>query len=366
MKARKGTVVLIGNHHIVIYNFRKEFIKRLIQEGYKVVVLLPYTEESEKIKNLGCEVIDVPVDRRGMNPFTDMRQFLQYKKIIKSLNPVKVFTYTIKPNIYGGLACRLLKVPCVCTITGLGKAIEEGGMMRSVLLAMYKIALRKAERIFFQNEANQAVFQGKNIGQQRYTVVKGSGVNLEEFTLQPFPAEKEPIRFIWVARIAKMKGIDTFLEAAEMIKKKYPETEFLVLGFLEENYKEIISHYAEKKIIRYEGMQKDVVAYLKESQCLILPSEAEGMSNACLEAAATGRALLASDIPGCRECLTDKVTGYLIKPKDVEDLTEKIEKFILLPYNERKQMGEMGRKKMEEEFSRQLVVDAYMKELQNY
>ncbi len=363
MKEDKGTVVLIGNHHIVIYNFRKELIKRLIQDGYKVVVLLPCTEETEKIRALGCEVVDVPVDRRGMNPIKDGKQFLNYRKILKALKPKMVLTYTIKPNIYGGLACRTLKIPYVCTVTGLGKAIETGGVMRTVLLKMYKVALKKARKIFFQNEANQSVFAEKNIGKKRYGLVKGSGVNLEDFSIQPFPIETEPIRFIWVARIAKMKGIDVFLDAAEAIKEKYPDTEFLVLGFLEEDYKEKITRYAERKIINYQGMQQNVIPYLKMSQCLILPSEAEGMSNACLEAAATGRALIASDVPGCRECLDDEKTGYLIRSNDTEDLTEKIEKFITLPYNERKRMGELGRKKMEEEFSRELVVDAYMKEL---
>lgn len=363
MKESKGTVVLIGNHHIVIYNFRKELIRRLIQEGYKVVVLLPCTEETEKIRELGCEVIDVPVDRRGMNPVTDARQFLRYRKILKELKPMQVLTYTIKPNIYGGMACRTLKIPYICTVTGLGKAIEEGGLMRTVLLYMYKIALKKVGKVFFQNEANQAVFAEKNIGQKRYGLVKGSGVNLDDFSIQTFPAETEPVRFIWVARIAKMKGIDVFLDAAENIKKKYASVEFQVLGFLEEDYKEKITRYAERKIIDYQGMQQNVIPYLAKSQCLILPSEAEGMSNACLEAAAVGRALIASDIPGCRECLEDNVTGYLIKPGDGENLTEKIEKFITLPYNERKRMGELGRKKMEEEFSRELVVDAYMKEL---
>ena len=364
MKENRGTIVLIGNHHIVIYNFRKELIKRLIQEGYKVVVLMPCTEETEKIRKLGCDIIDVPVDRRGMNPFKDGKQFLRYRKILKELKPQFVLTYTIKPNIYGGMASRTLKIPYVCTITGLGKAIEEGGFVRSLLLGMYKVALKRARRIFFQNEANQAVFAEKNIGQKRYGLVKGSGVNLDEFTLQTFPAKTEPIRFIWVARIAKMKGIDVFLEAAEAVKQKYPDTEFQVLGFLEEDYKEKIAWYAERRIIDYQGMQQNVIPYLAKSQCLVLPSEAEGMSNACLEAAAAGRTLIASNVPGCRECITDDVTGYLVKPGDVRDLIEKIEKFIALPYNERKHMGEMGRKKMEEEFSREYVVDAYMKELQ--
>lgn len=364
MNDEKGTVVLIGNHYIVIYNFRKELIRRLLAEKYRVVVLMPCTEEVEKIRQLGCEVIDVPVDRRGMNPVKDGRLFLQYRKLLKKLSPKVVLTYTIKPNIYGGLACRTLRLRYICTVTGLGKAIEEGGFMRRMLLTMYKVALKRAGKVFFQNESNQAVFAGADIGGKRYGLVKGSGVNLLEFSMQSYPAQTAPIRFIWVARIAKMKGIDIFLEAAEKVKTKYPDTEFQVLGFIEEDYREKMACYEQRKIIDYQGMQQNVLPYLKESQCLILPSEAEGMSNACLEAAAAGRALIASDVPGCRECITDGVTGYLIRPGNVTDLIEKIEKFITLPYNERKHMGEMGRKKMENEFSREDVVDAYMQDIQ--
>lgn len=363
MKTDRNTVVLIGNHHIVIYNFRKELIQRLVQEGYRVVVLLPCTEEAERIRALGCELVDVPVDRRGMNPLKDGKLFLRYRKILKEIAPSLVLTYTIKPNIYGGMACRLLKIPYVCTVTGLGKGIEAGGIVRAVLLKMYKVALKKVRRVFFQNEDNQKLFSDRNIGQKRYGLVKGSGVNLEAFSLRPFPAESEPIRFIFVARIAKIKGIDVFLEMAEYIKAKYPDVEIHILGFWEEDYKEKITQLVEKGVIFYHGMQTDVVKYLERCQCLVHPSQSEGMSNACLEAAATGRAVIASDIPGCRECVEDGSTGYLHILDDAKDLIEKIEKFIALPYNERKRMGENGRKKMEREFSRDRVVDAYMEEL---
>lgn len=359
----KDTVVLIGNHYIVIYNFRKELIQRLVRENYRVVVLMPCTEEAEKIRELGCELIDVPVDRRGVNPFKDGKLLLRYKKILKEIKPLCVLTYTIKPNIYGGMACRFLGIPYVCTVTGLGKGIEEGGIIRAILMGMYKIALKKVRKVFFQNDDNKSLFAGKNIGGKRYALVKGSGVNLDTYALKPFPAETEPIQFAFVARIARIKGVDVFLEMAEYIKKKYPDVEFHMLGFWEEDYKERILQMQEKGIICYHGMQSDVVSYLEKCQCLVHPSQSEGMSNACLEAAATGRAIIASDIPGCRECVEEGVTGYLHKMDDCSDLIEKIEKFISLPYNERKCMGEKGRRKMEEEFSRENVIDAYVEEI---
>ena len=365
-KTGKDTVVLIGNHYIVIYNFRKELIQSLIRQGYRVVVLLPCTEEAEKIRELGCELVDVPVDRRGMNPLKDGKLFWTYRKILKKIAPSCVLTYTIKPNIYGGFACRLLKIPYVCTVTGLGKGIEGGGIVRSVLFGMYKIALKRVEKVFFQNADNQALFEARHRGRKKYELVRGSGVNLDTYALKPFPKETEPVRFIFVARIARIKGIDVFLEMVESIKKKYPAVEFHMLGFWEEDYKERIMQLHEQGIIQYHGMQSDVVSYLEKCHCLVHPSQSEGMSNSCLEAAATGRAIIASDIPGCRECVDDEVSGYLHKLDDSRDLIEKIEKFIGLPYNEKKRMGENGRKKMEKEFSRKYVVDAYMKEVKNH
>ena len=365
MEKDKGTIVLIGNHHIVIYNFRKELIQRLLSENYRVVVLMPCTKEAEKIKALGCELIDIPVDRRGMNPIRDGKLLIRYWKALKRLHPQAVFTYTIKPNIYGCMACRLLHLPYICTITGVGKGVEQGGILTQLVFFMYRIAMKNVHKIFFQNQQDKAIFEKSHVGKGKYRTVSGSGVNLQSFSLKPFPDESDNLSFLFVARIDKLKGINEYLEAATVIKKKYPLTEFHILGFWEENYKEKIETLVKQGIVIYDGMQEDVVPFLAKSQCLIHPSFLEGMSNACLEAAATGRAVIASDIPGCRECVEDGETGYLFPPGNVKELIEKIEKFIALPYNERKRMGELGRKKMETEFSREQVVNAYMEELKN-
>lgn len=365
MEKKKGTIVLIGNHHIVIYNFRRELIQRLISENYRVVVLMPCTKESEKIRALGCELIDIPVDRRGMNPLRDGILFIRYIKTIKKLRPSAVLTYTIKPNIYGCMACRLLHIPYICTITGVGKGVEQGGILTRLIFILYRVAMKNVHSIFFQNSQDKMLFEKRNVGQKRYRLVSGSGVNLETFSIKPYPNESENIRFLFVARIDKLKGINEYLEAATVIKKKYPFTEFHILGFWQEDYKVEIDTLVKQGIITYEGMQDDVIPFMTQSQCLIHPSYLEGMSNACLEAAAIGRPIIASNISGCRECVEDGVTGYLFSPGNVKELIEKIEKFIALPYNDKKRMGELGRKKMETEFSREQVVNAYMEELKN-
>ncbi|MCH5270463.1 MAG: glycosyltransferase family 4 protein [Lachnospiraceae bacterium] len=362
MEQEKRTVVLIGNHHVVIYNFRKELIERLLSENYRVIVLLPYSVEAEKIKALGCEIVDVSVDRRGKNPFRDFKLFSTYRKLLRQIKPNVVLTYTIKPNIYGGLACRSLKIPCFCTVTGIGQGLFNGGFLTEVLFFLYRAATKKARQVFFQNEEDRQLFENRRVAIGKHQLVNGSGVNLEQFSYKEYPKE-EPIRLLSLARLARIKGTTELLEAVVRVKKHFPEVEFHLLGFLEDDYKDQLEKMIKEELVCYHGMQEDVIPFLESSHCLIHPSYSEGISNVCLEAAAIGRPIIASDIPGCRECVEDGTTGLLVKMKDADDLAEKIEKFLLLSYNERKHMGELGRKKVEQEFSREKVVDAYLKEI---
>ncbi len=359
------TVLFIVNHNITIYNFRKELVECLVKEQYRVVVVLPVTEETKKITDLGCEVIDVPVERRGTNPVHDFKLIVQYRKIIKEVKPDVVLTYTIKPNVYGGMAAAGLKVPYICTITGLGVAIEGGGMLKKLSLMLYRIGLSKVTKVFFQNEENRQVFADAGIGKGRYELVNGSGVNISTYDRIPFPAEEEPVEFVFISRVQKAKGIDHFLEMAEVIKKKYPETVFHILGFCEDNYEERLKKLTKEGIVCYHGMKEDVRPFLEKCQCLIHPSFHEGMSNVCMEAAAAGRAVIASNISGCKELVEDGVTGFLVNPGDTQNLIRAVERFLKMRYNEKMQMGEAGRKKMRNEFDRKYVVSKYMKEIEN-
>lgn len=357
------TVLFIVNHNITIYNFRRELVECLVREGYRVVVVLPVIKETEKIKDLGCEVIDVPVERRGTNPIHDFKLFLVYRKIIKKIRPDVVLTYTIKPNVYGGLAAGSLKVPYFCTITGLGVAIEGGGILKKISLMLYRIGLSKVNKVFFQNEENKKVFETAHIGKGRYELVNGSGVNIEEFNNIPFPDSEKPVEFIFISRVQKAKGIDNYLEMVQQIKAAYPDTVFHILGFCEEDYKERLEMLTKEGTICYHGMQQDIRPILERCQCLIHPSFHEGMSNVCMEAAAAGRAVIASNISGCREIVEEGITGFLVNPGDTQNLVRTVEHFLNLRYNKRMQMGENGRIKMEKDFNRKNVVLKYMEEI---
>ncbi|BCC14778.1 TPA: glycosyltransferase family 4 protein [Bacillus cereus] len=359
-------VLLLGNHGFVIYNFRKELIQELLREGYEVYISLPKDEKVDKMIEWGCKFVETNVDRRGTNPITDFKLVAHYIKILKEIKPDVVLTYTIKPNLYGGLACRLLNIPCINNITGLGSGFSKSALLKTFLSTLYKVSLKKSYCVFFQNTEDMRMLVDRNIIKGHYELIPGSGVNLEEYKFKDFP-EEDVLRFIFIGRIMKDKGIDQYLEAAKIIKTKYPDTQFNVIGFVEKtqpHYNDMINQLQNEGFITYLGYQSDVKPFVKEAHCLIQASHGgEGLSNVLLEAAATGRALIASNIPGCRETISENQNGYTFEAKNTSSLVKQIEKFICLTDVERKQMGINSREKIEKEFDRNIVIKAYMNKI---
>lgn len=356
-------VLILANNDVGLYKFRKELIQELVK-NYKVYISLPDGEFIHQLKELGCEFINTPISRRGTNPITDVKLFMNYKKIIREVKPDVVLTYTIKPNIYGGLACRMAGIPYICNITGLGTAVENDGILQKITLFLYKNALKEATCVFFQNESNKNFFSKKRVIKGKSRLIPGSGVNLDYYPILEYPLDKE-INFLFIARVMKEKGIDQYLEAAEYIKRKYPNTRFHILGICEEKYENKLRIMQERKIIQYHGMQSDVREFHKFSHCTIHPTYyPEGMSNVLLESAASGRPVITTNRSGCREIVDDTVNGYIVEQENSRDLIEKIEKFISLDYEDKKQMGIMGRRKVEREFSREIIINAYMSEIE--
>ncbi|MCT2134616.1 glycosyltransferase family 4 protein [Oceanobacillus kimchii] len=356
-------ILILSNHHSYTYNFRKEIIQALIKEGYKVILVLPYGQKVEILKKMGCEFIDLPLDRRGMNPITDMKLFLNYRKIIKRVKPDVVLTYTVKPNLYGGIACRISKVPFFPNITGLGSAVENKSSIQRLLLFMSKQTYKNASCVFFQNQENKHFFEEHNIKLKNYKVIPGSGVNTSDFSMLPYPSGKT-IEFLYISRIMKQKGIEQYLDAAKYIKSKYNNVKFHVLGFCEEDYESELRNLHDKGIIEYHGMQDDVRKFHRIAHCIIHPTYyPEGMSNVLLECAASGRPIITTNRSGCREIVDDGINGFIVEQKDSKDLISKIEEFLKLTITEKTEMGKAARKKIEREFERDLIVDAYVEEV---
>lgn len=353
-------VLILVNHDVVIYNFRLELVERLLGENYYVYISSPYGERIENLKELGCRFIETPISRHGTSIKEDFNLILKYREMMKWVRPDIVLTFTIKPNIYGGMAASSLDIPFIANITGLGTAVENGGIMQKVTIQLYRIAFRKVKCVFFQNEENQQFFIDRNIAMGKHQLIPGSGVNLERFPLLEYPKD-DIIRFVFISRIMKEKGIDQYLKAAKNIKQKYPNTEFHICGFCEEDYEEILNEYENKGIIIYHGMVWNIVGVLKNMHCTVHPTYyPEGMSNVLLESAACGRPLITTNRSGCKEIVDDGLNGYVTQQKHSEDLIEKIIHFLNLPNFDKRSMGISGRRKVEKEFDRKLVVDSYL------
>lgn len=357
-------VLMLGNHEIVIYNFRKELIERMIEEGYEVYVALPYGPKVELLKEMGCKFVNTPINRRNTNPLEDIKVFFKYMKILREIKPNVVLTYTVKPNVYGGIACRLRSIPYICNVTGLGSGYLNGGRVQKIVQTLSKLAFRKANKVFFQNTADRDLLVEQGVVKDNYDLLPGSGVNLDTYKLLPYPPENQPINFNFVARVMKDKGIDEYLEAAKIIKKKYPDVIFNVIGMIDQpHYEDILKKYEEDGIIKYHGFQTDMMPFIEKCNCMINPSYTEGMSNVLLENAACGRPLIASDIPGCMEIIDEGINGYKFESKNVVKLVEKIEIFINITYEDKVKLGKSGRYKVKKEFDRQIVVNKYCDEI---
>ncbi|WP_040194949.1 glycosyltransferase family 4 protein [Clostridium culturomicium] len=359
-------VLMLGNHEIVIYNFRKELVERMIAEGYEVYVALPYGPKVEHLKVMGCKFIDTPINRRNTNPLEDIKVFLQYINVLREIKPDVVLTYTVKPNVYGGIACRLKKIPYICNVTGLGSGYLNGGIVQKIVQTLSKLSFKKSNKVFFQNTADRDLLVSQKVVSDNYDLLPGSGVNLETYKVLPYPPEEQPINFNFVARVMKDKGIDEYLEAAKIIKKRYPEVVFNVIGMIDQpHYKDILKKYEEEEIIKYHGFQTDMMPFIEKCNCMINPSYTEGMSNVLLENAACGRPVIASNIPGCKEIVNDGQSGYIFQVKNSQSLVDKIEEFISISYQRKVEMGLQGRKKVEVEFDRQIVVKMYLDQIED-
>lgn len=356
-------ILVLANHDAGLYKFRKELLQAMLNNGNRVFLSLPEGEYIPLLKEMGCTFCRTTLDRRGMNPFKDMHLLLQYIRLVKKIKPDVVLTYTIKPNIYGGIVCRISHTKYIANVTGLGTAIENKGVLAKILLYLYKTGLKGASQVFFQNKSNQMFFQRKGLI-KRGRLIPGSGVNLEEHCYEEYPEESGETRILYVGRIMKDKGVGELLAGAEQLKKNHPNIRFDLAGdYDEESFRDRIEKLEKRGIVRYLGQQTDIHSIMKEHHAVILPSYHEGLSNVLLEAAACGRPVLATDVSGCRETFEDGISGIGFQPKSSQALVRAVEEFIDLPYDLKRQMGRHGREKVEREFDRRNVIHAYMQEI---
>lgn len=356
-------ILIIANNDMGLYKFRRELLEKLVTE-HEVTISLPDGEFVPAMVDLGCSFEPCELlDRHGTNPVKELKLIGYYKKLIRRVKPDVVLTYTIKPNIYGGMACAALRVPYVANITGLGTALENGGLMQKVLLILYRFGLRKAKKVFFQNAANRDFMLAKGVIKTPYELLPGSGVNVERFAYQPYPATDSPTVFVTVGRIMKDKGADEVLYAARKIRETHPDVIFRLVGGFDGAYEETVKAAAAEGIVEYVGQQSDVIPFLRDSHAILHASYHEGMANVLLEAASCGRPAVATNVPGVRETYEDGISGISCPARDADALAAAVEEFLKLPHHRKEAMGRAGREKILREFDRGIVVNKYIQEI---
>ena len=353
-----------------IYIFRYGVIKSLIDDGHEVVVVAPNDSRIDFPSELGIRHIPINLSLRGVNPVKDFQLYLQLFDIYKKEKPDIIFHYTIKPNIYGTLAAKRANIPSIAVLTGLGYSFVEGGVISKIAKFLYKISLSYSKEVWVLNEDDKKqLVEEKIVDEEKIFILPGEGVDTSRF--MPIPREENKnLIFLMVARAFYDKGVREYAEAAEIIKEKGYSVKFLFLGALggsaangidEEKMKE----YEKKGILEYLGHRKDVEVIINRSDCIILPSYREGISKVLMEAASMKKPIIATNVTGCKEIVENNENGYLVKVKDSLDLANKIEKFINLTTEDRKKMGENGRKKILNEFDEKIIIEIYRRKLWN-
>lgn len=348
-------ILIATNHSYMFYRFRRALAEALLRE-HEVVLSTPFVGHEDDLRATGLRCVETPIDRRGLNPVTDLRLLGTYRAMLREERPDLVITYSIKPNVYLGWCCARAGIPYAANVQGMGTAFERP-VLSSVVSLMYRAALRRARTVFFENEENALFFRKRRLlREERTCVLSGAGVDLAEYPCLPLPQEGV-CRFLFVGRIMKEKGVDEFFAAAQQLKRELGErVAFDVVGFYEDAYKETVDRLSGEGVIAFHGFQTDVHPFYAAASCVVLPSYHEGMSNVLLEGAASGRALITSDIPGCREAVQNGVSGYLCPARDSAALTNAIRDFACLSPDAQAQMGRAGRALVEQRFDKRAVV----------
>lgn len=346
---------MITNHSYMFYRFRRALAARLLELGHEVVLSTPFVGHEEDLAAMGIRCIETHVDRRGINPVTDLKLLLRYRRLLRLEQPDLVVTYSIKPNIYAGICCRLARIPYCANVQGLGTAFQRKGLAAFVT-GLYRTALKKAKTVFFENRGNAREFVSRKIlPEKQITLLPGAGIDLGEYSPVPCP-DREMTRFLYLGRIMQEKGIDELFSAMERLRQQRRDVVLDLVGFFDDDYEARVRELTEAGIAVFHGFQQDPRPFYADADCVVLPSYHEGMSNVLLEAAAVGRPVITSDIHGCREAVEDGVTGLLCQVKDTDSLYEKMAGFAELSHSRRQAMGTAARTKMEQEFDKHRVV----------
>jgi len=362
------TLVISINASWNIVNFRAGLIRGLREVGYRVVALAPRDAWSDRLAGLGVEFHPIEMDRKGLSPASDLRLLWRYRRALRRLRPDAFLGYTAKPNVWGSLAAQSLGIPVVNNVSGLGTAFIRGGWLGRLVAGLYRLAFRRSATVFFQNEDDRDLFVSRGIvaaGKAR--LLPGSGIDTDRFRPAPAAAAAadRPFAFLMIARLLRDKGVGEYVEAARRVRREAPDTRFRLLGFLDSDNRTAFSSaeveaWVEDGLIDYLGPSDDVRPAIAESDCVVLPSYREGLPRTLLEAAAMGKPLIATDVPGCRQIVRHGVNGLLCRVRDPGSLAEAMLEMLRAPPGRRAGWGGSARAIVEAEYDERIVVGLYL------
>lgn len=361
----RGTLVISINASWNVMNFRRGLVEALQGEGWRVVALTPNDAWSARLSQIGVEHVPIAIDSLGLSPLRDLALLWRYRRALRRLKPEIFLGYTAKPNIWGSLAAHSLGIRVINNISGLGTAFLEPGALRGIVSSLYRLALRRSAVVFFQNPEDRTHFLSSNlVSPLQAQLLPGSGIDLERFA-PPDKRPPGPFAFLLIGRLLWQKGLREYVEAARMVRRRWPTVQFRLLGFLDAPNRsavprEDVEAWQAEGLIDYLGSTDDVRPHLADADCLVLPSWREGLPRSLLEGAAMARPLIATDVAGCRHLVDHGVNGLLCAPRDAHALAEAMERMLEMDESERAAMGSAGRARVERDFAESIVTESYV------
>ena len=351
-----------------IWNFRKPVVQALLAGGHRITILAPPDDCVEPLTELGCRFVPLRMNAKGLNPIDELALLRRFTHMFRELQPDVILSYTIKNNTFGALAAKSLGIPFLPNVSGLGTGFLSGGALQFIVEQLYRRAFRGLPVVFFQNEDDRGLFTTRGLVRaEQARLLPGSGIDLEHFAATPLPRDAPPV-FLLIARLLRDKGVVEFVDAARQLKKDHPEIRFQLLGAAGSENRTAISAktvqgWVDEGIVDYLGTTPDVRPAIAAATCVVLPSYREGAPRTLIEAAAMARPLIATDVPGCRAVVDDGQTGFLCTVRDAGSLADAMRRFLSLAPEERTEMGQAGRARMERDYDQRLVVQAYVEAL---
>ncbi len=360
-------ILLSANVIFTVINFRRELIVRLIEEGHDVHVIAEKDDRYNDLMQYNVTFHNIEMNKKGKNPIQDYFLIKRYKKMYKKINPDIILQFTIKPNIYGSLAAKKLKIPVVNNVTGLGTAFERKGLVNKIAKFLYKRSFKSPMMVFFQNSDDMKLFlDSKLVEKEICDLLPGSGVDLTRFEVNNRVLDEERV-FLMIARVTKTKGVLQYVETAKNIRKNNSSARFLLLGNIPTDGDDIIDKsdvekWTNEGIIEYLGVSSDVRNEISLADCVVLPSYyREGTPRSLLEGLAMGKPIITTKNVGCKETVKEGVNGYLVEKESTMSLQKAVERFINLPDGEILEMGKESRNLAENRFDVEIVIEKYKK-----